>query len=58
MATSNVLNKSKKSLSGLIKNDVDDFWNDCINVESSVSNSKKETSKENAPTEQYITCKI
>lgn len=60
----NVLNKiNKKSSKGIIRNDVDDFWNDCINSEpvsfsNSIGNSKKEIIKnKETPTEQYITCK-
>ena len=47
--------RSKKDLGKLIKNDVDDFWNDCMVAENSLQSSKMNT---NENVEQYITCKI
>jgi hypothetical protein len=46
--------KSKKDLEKFIKNDIDDFWGDCMNPESSLQSSKMNT---NETGEQYITCK-
>lgn len=55
--------KPKKDLDKFIKNDVDDFWGDCMNpinpinpmnAESSLHSSKMNS---NETGEQYITCK-
>ena len=50
----NKLSKSRKGLEKFIKNDVDDFWNDCMNVETKIVPSAKLNKNENV--EQYITC--
>ncbi len=50
----NKLSKSRKGLEKFIKNDVDDFWNDCMNVETKIVPSAKLNTNENV--EQYITC--
>ena len=52
----NKLGKSRKGLEKFIKNDVDDFWNDCMNLEPKEKIVPYAKLNTNENVEQYITC--